>query len=74
MGCGSSKAPAGLTLVGASSSGGSTPGFMSFKVVIVGDKSTGKTCLTTRFYKGVFDEKSKSTIGAAFASRDVPCV
>lgn len=47
-------------------------GPLQFKLVMCGDKSTGKSSLVTRFTKGAFDEDgATATIGAAFASKDV---
>ncbi|XP_030841808.1 ras-related protein Rab-31 [Strongylocentrotus purpuratus] len=41
----------------------------SIKVCLLGTTCVGKTCITTRFVKGKFDENCVSTIGAAFLSR-----
>lgn len=38
-----------------------------FKILLVGDSGTGKTCLLTRFTKDVFEDKLLSTIGVDFA-------
>ena len=42
------------------------------KIVVMGDKATGKSSLVMRFTKGSFYDVTSSTIGAAFASKDVP--
>ncbi|XP_004076324.1 ras-related protein Rab-34-like [Oryzias latipes] len=36
------------------------------KVIVVGDVAVGKTCLISRFCKGVFDKNYKATIGVDF--------
>ena len=36
----------------------------SIKVALLGNSSVGKTCIITRYVKGMFREKSMSTIGA----------
>lgn len=41
------------------------------KVVTIGDKSTGKTAIVQVLTKGVFPQQTASTVGAAFATRDV---
>jgi len=40
-----------------------------FKVVVLGDKSVGKTCLVLRFIEGYFAAKQQSTIGAFFLAK-----
>jgi small GTP-binding protein len=40
-----------------------------FKVVVLGDKSVGKTCLVLRFIEGYFAAKQQSTIGAFFLTK-----
>ena len=40
-----------------------------FKVVVLGDKSVGKTCLVLRFIEGYFAPKQQSTIGAFFLTK-----
>jgi hypothetical protein len=40
-----------------------------FKVVVLGDKSVGKTCLVLRFIEGYFAPKQQSTIGAFFLAK-----
>lgn len=73
--------PTNLRVVGdaygdayALSPGGSEPAAMKqFKLVMCGDKATGKSSLVLRFTKDAFAEYVSSTIGAAFASKDVKC-
>jgi small GTP-binding protein len=45
---------------------------LSFKVVLIGDKAVGKSSLVLRFVRDAFSESVQTTIGAAFASKDVP--
>lgn len=40
-----------------------------FKLVVLGTTGVGKTCLTLRFAKGVFDEEQLPTIGAAYLTK-----
>lgn len=40
-----------------------------FKLVVLGTTGVGKTCLTLRFAKGVFDEDQLATIGAAYMTK-----
>ncbi|CAM9544495.1 unnamed protein product, partial [Phaeothamnion confervicola] len=42
-----------------------------FKVVVLGDKGVGKTCLVLRFIEGYFAPKQQSTIGAFFLSKQL---
>uniref|UniRef100_A0A6C0C582 Uncharacterized protein n=1 Tax=viral metagenome TaxID=1070528 RepID=A0A6C0C582_9ZZZZ len=42
---------------------------LSCKVVMLGDTSVGKSCLTSRFLRDVYFEFEESTIGAAFSSK-----
>mmetsp|Transcript_60485 Transcript_60485/g.129769 ORF Transcript_60485/g.129769 Transcript_60485/m.129769 type:complete len:199 (+) Transcript_60485:76-672(+) len=42
-----------------------------YKLVILGDTATGKSCLVVRFAKGVFHEAQEPTIGAAFMTQAV---
>jgi len=42
-----------------------------FKVVVLGDKGVGKTCLVLRFIEGYFAPKQQSTIGAFFLTKKV---
>ncbi|CAK9110881.1 Ras-related protein Rab-5B [Durusdinium trenchii] len=40
-----------------------------FKLVILGTMGVGKTCLTLRFVKGLFDDDQLPTIGAAYMTQ-----
>ena len=40
-----------------------------FKIIVVGDSSVGKTCLTYRFCEGKFPEKTEATIGVDFREK-----
>mmetsp|Transcript_17523 Transcript_17523/g.28365 ORF Transcript_17523/g.28365 Transcript_17523/m.28365 type:complete len:197 (-) Transcript_17523:825-1415(-) len=40
-----------------------------FKLVILGTMGVGKTCLTLRFVKGMFDDDQLPTIGAAYMTK-----
>ena len=40
----------------------------SYKVVILGDSSVGKTSIVTQFSSGSFTDFQESTIGAAYFS------
>lgn len=42
-----------------------------FKIVLIGDCGTGKTCITQRFKAGNFIEKHGSTIGVDFSMKTV---
>mmetsp|Transcript_18219 Transcript_18219/g.33075 ORF Transcript_18219/g.33075 Transcript_18219/m.33075 type:complete len:235 (+) Transcript_18219:313-1017(+) len=44
---------------------------VEFKVVLLGDKGVGKTCLVLRFIEGTFTQKQQSTIGAFFLTKKV---
>ena len=54
-----------MDLSGASS----LPPTAEFKVVVLGDKGVGKTCLVLRFIEGYFAPKQQSTIGAFFLTK-----
>ena len=41
----------------------------SYKIVILGDSSVGKTSIATQFSNGTFSDLQDSTIGAAFFSK-----
>lgn len=43
-----------------------------FKVVIIGDSNTGKTCLTDRFTENKFYNTHDSTLGVDYRTRTVP--
>lgn len=42
-----------------------------FKVVLIGDCGTGKTCVVQRFKSGTFIERHGSTIGVDFSMKTV---
>ena len=42
-----------------------------FKIVLIGDSGTGKTCLVQRFRLGSFTERHGSTIGVDFSMKTV---
>lgn len=44
-----------------------------FKLVILGTMGVGKTCLTLRFVKGMFDDDQLPTIGAAYMTKKISC-
>jgi Ras-related protein Rab-21 len=44
---------------------------MEYKVVVLGDKGVGKTCLVLRFIEGYFMAKQQSTVGAFFLTKKV---
>lgn len=75
MGCGASKpgegaAPTRLNVTTTSGAASATS-HLTFKIVLIGDKATGKSATMMRFHRDAFTEFPTSTIGAAFASRDV---
>jgi len=39
---------------------------LSFKVIVVGDSGVGKSCLTMRATKNLFDEQYNATVGFEF--------
>jgi len=41
---------------------------LTFKIVCVGDKDIGKTCLIKRYQDGIFSAHKKMTLGAHFYS------
>jgi len=43
----------------------------SFKVVVLGDQGTGKTCLVVRYIEGQFTPLQESTIGAFYLAKSV---
>jgi small GTP-binding protein len=43
-----------------------------FKVLVVGEMGTGKSCLIRKYTKGLFSEFYKATIGVDFANKDIP--
>lgn len=42
-----------------------------FKLVVLGSTGVGKTCLTLRFVRGVFEDDQLPTIGAAYLTKSV---
>jgi small GTP-binding protein len=42
---------------------------MEFKIVVLGDKGVGKTCLVLRFIQGTYTSRQQSTIGAFFLTK-----
>ena len=42
-----------------------------YKIILVGDSNTGKTCLLRMFTKGVLPKIAVSTIGVEFSSKIV---
>ena len=44
---------------------------LSFKMIIIGDAGVGKSCLTTKAAKGVFDETYSATVGFEFLTFNV---
>jgi small GTP-binding protein len=52
-----------------SSSNASVHKVLTYKLVLLGDSSVGKSSLTLRFVRNQFDEHQESTIGAAFLTQ-----
>ena len=44
---------------------------LSFKMIVVGDAGVGKSCLTTKAAKGIFDETYSATVGFEFLTFNV---
>ena len=44
---------------------------VSYKIVLLGDSSVGKSCIMERYVNNNFDENSEVTIGASFATKDI---
>ena len=40
------------------------PQSYEFKIVLLGDRGVGKTCLVLRFIEGLYNARQQSTIGA----------
>ena len=45
--------------------------YLTVKICLLGAQGVGKSCLAVRFVENTFDEKSASTIGASFLSKDM---
>ena len=43
----------------------------TFKIIVIGDVSVGKTCVLQRFRYGTYSEKHVSTIGVDFMSKTI---
>lgn len=41
---------------------------LSFKLIVIGDSGVGKSCLTMKATKNIFDEESQATVGFEFFS------
>lgn len=54
----------------ATSSGDEAFDFL-FKIVLIGDCGTGKTCIVQRFKSGTFVERHGNTIGVDFSMKTV---
>ena len=44
---------------------------LSFKMIVIGDAGVGKSCLTTKATKGVFDDAYSATVGFEFLTFNV---
>ena len=44
---------------------------LSFKMIVIGDAGVGKSCLTTKATKGVFDDTYSATVGFEFLTFNV---
>ena len=42
-----------------------------FKIVLIGDSGVGKTCIVSRYVKGVFPKGKNATIGVEFAAKNL---
>ena len=42
-----------------------------FKIVLLGDRGVGKTCLVLRFIEGLYNSRQQSTIGAFFLTKKI---
>jgi len=42
-----------------------------FKIVLLGDRGVGKTCLVLRFIEGLYNARQQSTIGAFFLTKKI---
>jgi len=64
--------PAGASALRVDGAPGAPKRETSFKVVVMGDKGIGKSAVVCRFTRGSFADGMATTIGAAFAMKDVP--
>ena len=44
---------------------------LKYKMIFVGDQSTGKSCILNRFANNQFDEQYQATIGLDFQSKNI---
>ena len=44
---------------------------LSFKMIVIGDAGVGKSCLTTKAAKGIFDDAYSATVGFEFLTFNV---
>ena len=44
---------------------------ISFKMIVIGDAGVGKSCLTTKAAKGIFDDTYSATVGFEFLTFNV---
>mmetsp|Transcript_1147 Transcript_1147/g.3422 ORF Transcript_1147/g.3422 Transcript_1147/m.3422 type:complete len:215 (+) Transcript_1147:218-862(+) len=47
------------------------PQSYEFKIVLLGDRGVGKTCLVLRFIEGLYNARQQSTIGAFFLTKKI---
>ena len=47
---------------------------LSFKMIVIGDAGVGKSCLTSKAAKGIFDENYSATVGFEFLTFNVRTV
>ena len=43
----------------------------SFKIIIIGDSGVGKSCLTQKALKNIFDESYKATLGFDYSTLNI---
>ena len=44
---------------------------LSFKMIVIGDAGVGKSCLTSKAAKGIFDDSYSATVGFEFLTFNV---
>ena len=44
---------------------------LKYKMIFIGDQSTGKSCILNRFANNQFDEHYQATIGLDFQSKNI---